>query len=79
MGWNVFGDGFPAPDLCGRSGSDLPFRLERDPRDPRKPVRERDPTHVGYVERVVSATQDLIVRRLLLPDDASRYVAPRLE
>ena len=74
-GWNVFAEGFPAPDLCGRSGSFIPFPIERDPKDPRRPILERYPTHADYVSRVQAAAKDLVERRLLLSEDAEHYVA----
>ncbi len=74
-GWNVFAEGFPKPDLCGRSGSFIPLPLERDPKDPRAPIRERYPTHADYVEQVRGAAKDLVEQRLLLAEDAGRYLA----
>ena len=73
--WNVFAPSYPAPDLCARSGSFLPLPIERDPSDPRTPIRERYPTHAEYVERVREAATALREQRLLLPEDAERYVA----
>ena len=74
-GWNVFAPSYPAPDLCGRSGSFLPLPIERDPSDPRPPIRERYPTHAAYVQRVRDAAATLHEQRLLLAEDAERYVA----
>jgi hypothetical protein len=74
-GWNVFASRYPAPDLCGRSGSFLPLPIERDPADPRAPIRERYPTHAAYVEQVRDAASALREERLLLAEDAERYVA----
>jgi hypothetical protein len=74
-GWNVFASSDLAPDLCGRSGSFLPLPLERDPSDPRMPIRERYPTHAAYVQRVRDAASALQKQRLLLAEDADRYVA----
>jgi hypothetical protein len=36
---------------------------------------ERYPTHADYVSRVQAAAKDLVGRRLLLTEDAERYVA----
>jgi hypothetical protein len=74
-GWNVFAKGFPTPDLCGRSGSFIPFPLDPDARDPRVAIRERYPTHAHYVERVAAEVRGLVARRLLLAEDGDRYVA----
>lgn len=74
-GWNVFASGYPAPDLCGRSGSHLPLPVRLDPADPRVPIRERYPTHADYVARVREAADALVTERLLLPEDAEDYVA----
>ena len=74
-GWNVFASSDLAPDLCARSGSFLPLPIERDSSDPRTPIRERYPTHAGYVQRVRDAASALQEQRLLLAADADRYVA----
>jgi len=73
-GWNVFAEGFPAPDLCGRSGTHVPLPRTADLADPRSPILERYPTHADYVDRVESAAQALVAARLLLPADAEAYV-----
>ena len=78
-GWNVFASGYPAPDLCGRSGSHLPLPVSRDPSDPRVPIRERYPSHADYVARVREAADALVAERLLLPEDAERYVSQARE
>lgn len=74
-GWNVFAEGFPAPDLCGRSGSFIPLPLGPDPKDPRKAIRTRYASHADYVARVQAAASELVDQRLLLAEDAERYVA----
>jgi hypothetical protein len=74
-GWNVFASRYLAPDLCGRSGSFLPLPIERDPADPRAAIRERYPTHAAYVKQVRDAAWALRGERLLLAEDAERYVA----
>ncbi len=77
-GWNAFEPPHPVGDLCGRSGSALPFPRDAAVRDaagdPRAAIRERYPTHADYVERVRAASRALVDARLLLPDDAAAYL-----
>jgi hypothetical protein len=42
--------------------------------DPRLSLEERDPDHGSYVGAVSASAQDLENRRLLLPEDAERYI-----
>ena len=78
LGWNVRADGRRAPNLCGLTGSFLPFartRAEREAAgDPRLSLEERYSDHQGYVDAVRRATDELVQERFLLPEDAERYV-----
>lgn len=78
VGWNVRADGRRAGNLCGLTGSLLPFartRAEREAAgDPRPSLEERYGDHAGYVAAVRRATADLVRERFLLAEDAERYV-----
>jgi hypothetical protein len=75
-GWNVY-KAQPG-ELCDRDGSYIPFaktKAEREAAgDPRPSVAERYGTRASYVAKVKAAADDLVRERLLLPDDAARYV-----
>jgi hypothetical protein len=77
-GWNVRAPGHRAPDLCGLSGSYLPFAATRAGRrasqDSRRSLEERYRNHAGYVSAVESAARELVRARFLHPEDAERYV-----
>jgi hypothetical protein len=42
--------------------------------DPRLSLAERYGSHAAYVQKVAEAAQALVAERLLLPEDATRYV-----
>jgi hypothetical protein len=69
---------YPAGELCDREGSYLPFattKAERDAHgDSRVALEERYGSHTDYVKRVEQAAEALVAERLLLPEDAERYV-----
>jgi hypothetical protein len=56
----------------------MPFaatRAERQVhRDPRLSLEERYGSQAAYVQQVAAAAQALVAERLLLPEDATRYV-----
>jgi hypothetical protein len=78
-GWNVYRAPFPEGETCDRDGTFAPFastRAEREARgDPRPSLEERYGTHTEYVRRYEAAVQRLLAERLLLPEDAQRYLA----
>ena len=77
-GWNVRTTTARATDLCGLSGSYVPFArtaAERAANDSRKSLEERYRSHAGFVEAVENATRQLVTDRFLDPEDAKRYVA----
>jgi hypothetical protein len=78
-GWNIRAEGFRSPDLCGLSGSFIPFAITKAQRiaknDPRLSLEERYGTHNGYVAAVRKAAKDLVRERFLLLEDAERMVA----
>ena len=77
-GWNLRGAGF-SPGALMLVGSYFPFaatRAERQAnRDPRPSLEERYPSHDAYVVAVSRAAAELQEARLLLAEDAERYVA----
>ncbi len=78
LGWNVRAAGRREGNLCGLTGSFLPFartRAEREAAgDPRLSLEERYTDHRGYVEAVRRATAELVRERFLLAEDAERFV-----
>ncbi len=76
-GTNVYRD-FPS-ELCDRDGSFIPFARTRADRertgDPRLSLEERYGTQEAYVAKVREAADALAAARLILPEDAARYVA----
>ena len=75
-GWNHRREGFRAADLCGLTGSYIPFAKTRADReaaaDPRRSVEERYPSKTQYVNQVTQAATGLGLRRLLLQEDVHR-------
>jgi Alpha/beta hydrolase domain len=78
-GWNLRLPGCAEPDLASLNGSYLPFAKtvgERRTRgDPRPSLQERYRSRVHYVRAIAVAAQRLVEQRLLLEEDADRYVA----
>ena len=76
-GTNVYKD-MPS-ELCDRDGSFIPFARTRADReragDPRPSLEERYGTRGAYVAKVKAAADALVAARLLLAEDAARYVA----
>jgi hypothetical protein len=77
-GWNLYKAPFPEGELCDRDGSYLPFakaKAERQARnDPRPSLEELYGDHAGYVRKVEAAAAALVKQRLLLQEDADRYI-----
>ena len=69
---------YPEGELCDREGSYLPFAATPSEREaqgaPRPSLEERYGSHAAYVKQVEEAAQALVDQRLLLPQDAARYV-----
>ncbi len=76
-GTNVYKD--LTSELCDREGMFIPFARTRADRersgDPRLSLEERYGTREAYVARVKAAADALVAGRLLLAEDAARYVA----
>ena len=78
-GWNLYKAPYPEGELCDRDGTYAPFartRAEREARgDPRPSLEERYGSHAAYVKRYEEAVQRLARERLILAEDAERYMA----
>ena len=78
-GWNLRAEGPRGHDLCGLSGSFIPFETTRADRiasgDPRLSLEERYGDHAGFVEAVRQAAARSVSQRVLLEDDAATTVA----
>lgn len=77
-GWNEYKAPYPAGELADRDGSYLPFPSNRVAReaagDPRPSIAERYTSRDDYVARVQAVAAALVRERLLLQEDADRYV-----
>lgn len=77
-GWALRAAGRRENELCGLSGSVLPFARTRAERqangDPRPSLEERYTDHAGFVRAVESAARKLVGDRFLLDEDADRYI-----
>jgi hypothetical protein len=77
--WNVRAPGRRAPNLCGLSGSYIPFATTKAERlaagDPRKSLEERYKDHEGYVKDVEHAAKKLVHERFLLEEDANTFIS----
>jgi hypothetical protein len=78
-GWNVRRAGHRATDLCGLSGSFVPFartKVERSATgDSRLSLEERYGSHDRFLDAVTKAASALVKARFLLQEDADRFVA----
>ena len=78
-GWNIRKAGFSEGDSCDLTGAFIPFFKTQAERlaagDQRLSLEERYPTHADYVAKVTAAANDLVSKRLLLPDDAAGIIA----
>jgi alpha/beta hydrolase family protein len=78
-GWNLYKAPFPEGELCDRDGTYSPFaaiRAEREAsNDPRRSLEERYGSQAAYVQRVEAAVNHLLEARLLLQEDAERFIA----
>ncbi len=79
MGWNIRAPGHRSPDLCGLTGSFIPFARTKADRlavgDPRLSLEERYKDHEGFVNAVRAAAKQMVRERFLLQVDADGFVA----
>jgi hypothetical protein len=77
-GWNLYKAPYPEGELCDREGSYMPLAKTKAERlangDPRPSLEERYGNHEAYVQRVKEVVRELQDARLLLPEDAARFV-----
>ena len=76
-GWALRAPGRRENDLCGLSGSFIPFaqtRAARQAGDPRLSFEERYGDQSGFVKAVAEASRKLVKERFLLQEDADRYI-----
>jgi hypothetical protein len=77
-GWAMRAAGRREADLCGLSGSFIPFAETRAARlatgDPRPSLEERYVDQAGFVKAVEEASRKLVRERFLLQEDADRYI-----
>ena len=77
-GWNFRPQGAAEEAMAAVNGSFLPFATTREERlekgDPRPSLQERYGSRARYVELVVLASQWLVEERLILEEDADRFV-----
>ena len=77
-GWNVRRAEHRGPDLCGLTGSFLPFARTKEERtrsgDPRLSLEERYKDNQRFVLAVEAAAKMLVNERFLLEEDADRFV-----
>ena len=78
-GWNPRAAGYGYPELMSIIGSYFPFARTVEERlasgDPRPAVEERYGSLPAYVRRMAQAVEQLVQDRLLLDEDADRYIA----
>ncbi len=77
-GWNEYKPPYPASEIADRDGSCLPFAVDPAARtaagDPRPSIAERYRHGADYVAKVEAAVAALVADRLLLAEDAERYI-----
>ncbi len=77
-GWSLRKKGFAEGDQFWNTGSFVPFARTRSEGeangDPRPSIEERYPTHQAYVDAVRQDCERLVRERLLLQEDADRFV-----
>ncbi len=77
-GWNEYKPPYPAGELADRDGSCLPLAVDKAARqaagDPRPSIAERYKSGADYVAKVQAVVSALQKDRLLLAEDAERYL-----
>ena len=76
--WNLRAPGRREGNLCGLSGSYIPFAATKAERlaagDPRRSLEERYKDHAGYVKAVERTAKKLMQEGFLLEEDAETFI-----
>jgi hypothetical protein len=76
--WNPRAPGFAPGAACGGAGATLPFAADAATRqrlgDPRASIAERYPDEQRYLREVRGAIDALVAQRLMLAEDAERWM-----
>ncbi len=82
-GWAVRVPGYAEGDLFTVQGSYIPFAATEAERlkagDPRRSIEARYPSHAAWAGKVIAAAERLVTERLLLREDADRFIAAARE
>ncbi len=77
-GWNEYKPPYPKGEIADRDGSCLPLPVDKASReasgDPRPSIAERYRDGADYVAKVQAVVTELMADRLLLAEDAERYL-----
>lgn len=77
-GWNEYKPPYPKGELADRDGSCLPFPIDKAARetsgDPRPAIAERYASGADYLAKVQAVVSALTKDRLMLAEDAERYL-----
>lgn len=77
-GWNEYKPPYPKGEIADRDGSCLPLPVDKKAReasgDPRPSIAERYKDGADYVAKVQAVVTALMADRLLLAEDAERYL-----
>ena len=73
-GWNFYRAPWPEHEPADRAGTFLAFAETKTAGDPRPSLSERYQTDAVYQAQVRTAVEALVSRRLLLDEDAARYL-----
>ena len=77
-GWHLYKSPYPEGELCDREGSFIAFAKDAAERaakgDPRPSLAERYADRASFVAKTEAAASELVSARLLLDEDAARYV-----
>jgi hypothetical protein len=77
-GWNEYKEPYPRGEIADRDGSYLVFAADKAARDaagdPRPSIAERYANRADYVTRVQAVVSALMADRLMLQEDADRYL-----
>ena len=76
-GWNLYREPHPAGQPADRDGTFSAFAgtaATATAGDPRRSIADRYPDHAGYAAAIKRVTEDLRAARLLLAEDAERFL-----